>query len=207
MIRKSGASPPVKRSKLACVMPRRAASGHIPATQFGKFAAASRMAEAVIRGWPEAPSSPLQGGGAPSGLGAACGEGADFCPENRLPRKFETPLLPEDWAKALPDSAGSKSSNAAATMVAPVRLFIADAVQRMSCLSAAGTRFRRPCHGFQQLNKGRILSFPPASARGGQGEAAQSPPHIRLCYRLQTGYQRAINAFSFFLVFKARSSP
>src|ERR1700731_5080041 len=123
MMRRSGASPAVKRWKLCCEMLRRAASGHIEATQFGKFAAASRIADAVISGWPEAPSSPLQGGAAPSGPGAACGEGDDFCPEKRLPRKFETPLLPEDWAKALPDiSAGSKSSSATATMVAPVRL-------------------------------------------------------------------------------------
>ena len=33
------------------------------ATQWSKFAAASRIAEAVIRGWPEAPSSPVQGNG------------------------------------------------------------------------------------------------------------------------------------------------
>ena len=52
-----------------------------------KFAAASRIAEAVISGWPEAPSSPLQGGALPAGPGAACGAGPDFgpgrcCPES-----------------------------------------------------------------------------------------------------------------------------
>jgi hypothetical protein len=42
-------------------MLRRAASGHIELTQLSKFAAACRMALAVINGWPEAPSSPLHG--------------------------------------------------------------------------------------------------------------------------------------------------
>src|ERR1700712_2113349 len=107
MMRRSGSSPVVKRSKLACVMPRRAASDHIPATQLGKFAAASRIAEAVIKGWPEAPSSPLQGGGAPSGPGAVCAGLADFDPENRLPRKLETPL---DCAKASEEAAAKNSS-------------------------------------------------------------------------------------------------
>ena len=87
----------MKRWKFSWVMLRRAASGHIPATQFGKFAAASRIADAVIRGWPEAPSSPLQGGGPPSGPGAACGAGADFGPEKMLPKKFETPLPEEGF--------------------------------------------------------------------------------------------------------------
>src|SRR5258707_2866191 len=63
MMRRSGASPAVKRWKLCCEMLRRAASGHIEATQLSKFAAASRIAPAVISGWPEAPSSPLHGGG------------------------------------------------------------------------------------------------------------------------------------------------
>ena len=63
----------MKRSKLARVMFRRAASGHIPATQDSKFAAASRIAAAVIRGWPEAPSSPLHGGAGVEGAGGgAC---------------------------------------------------------------------------------------------------------------------------------------
>ena len=72
MMRRSGVSPAVKRSKLCCEMLRRAASGHIEATQLSKFAAASRIAVAVIRGWPEAPSSPLQGSGALLAAGAAC---------------------------------------------------------------------------------------------------------------------------------------
>ncbi|MEI9926011.1 MAG: hypothetical protein WDN50_23740 [Bradyrhizobium sp.] len=53
----------MKRWKFSCVMLRRAASGHIEATQLSKFAAASRIALAVIKGWPEAPSSPLHGNG------------------------------------------------------------------------------------------------------------------------------------------------
>src|SRR3954452_3040350 len=72
MMRRSGARPAVNRWKLACEMLRRAASGHIEARQLSKFAAASRIADAVISGWPEAPSSPLQGGGAPPPPGAAC---------------------------------------------------------------------------------------------------------------------------------------
>src|SRR6266566_10133553 len=72
MMRKSGSSPAVKRWKLCCEMLRRAASGHIETTQFSKFAAASRIARAVISGWPEAPSSPLQGGAGLLAAGAAC---------------------------------------------------------------------------------------------------------------------------------------
>src|SRR6476620_3970551 len=72
MMRRSGSSPAVKRWKLCCEMLRRAASGHIEATQFSKFAAASRIALAVIRGWPEAPSSPLQGSAALLAAGADC---------------------------------------------------------------------------------------------------------------------------------------
>ncbi len=70
MMRRSGVSPAVKRWKLCGEMPRRAASGHIEATQLSKFAAAWRMALAVIRGWPEAPSSPLHGSGALLAAGA-----------------------------------------------------------------------------------------------------------------------------------------
>jgi len=54
-------------------MLRRAASGHMPATQLLKLAAASRIALAVIRGWPEAPSSPLQGVGLPGIAGCCAG--------------------------------------------------------------------------------------------------------------------------------------
>src|SRR3979411_532808 len=72
MMRRSGVSPAVKRWKLACEMLWRAASGHIEATQLSKFAAASRIAFALISGWPEAPSSPLHGGGALIAAGAPC---------------------------------------------------------------------------------------------------------------------------------------
>src|SRR6516165_1442466 len=43
-------------------MPRRAASGHRPSRQVLKFAAAARIACAVISGWPELPDCPLQSG-------------------------------------------------------------------------------------------------------------------------------------------------
>src|SRR5262245_55186909 len=59
MIRKSGVRSRVASSNVARDTPRRAASGHMPATQFGKLAAAVRIASAVISGWPEAPDSPL----------------------------------------------------------------------------------------------------------------------------------------------------
>src|ERR1700730_7861517 len=105
MMRRSGVRPAVKRWKLSCEMLRRAASGHIEATQLSKFAAASRIADAVIKGWPEAPSSPLQGWGALLGAGApcACAAVAGFWPEKMLPNRFEIPL-PDDWAQARPDA-------------------------------------------------------------------------------------------------------
>src|SRR6266850_5823740 len=86
MMRRSGASPAVKRWKFSCEMLRRAASGHIEATQLSKFAAASRIALAVIKGWPEAPSSPLQGGAAPLAAGAlcACAEVPGRCPDGAV---------------------------------------------------------------------------------------------------------------------------
>src|SRR5438034_1238298 len=134
MMRRSGSSPAVKRSKFAWLTLRRAASGHMAATQFPKFAAACRIAAAVIRGWPDAPSSPLQGGGAPSGPGVGCAWGAlpDFCPGKMLPKKFETPLSLEDWATAGPQiSACPEHSSVAASAIAAVLLVIALAGQRM----------------------------------------------------------------------------
>src|SRR5580704_971236 len=89
-------------------MLRRAASGHIEATQLSKLAAASRIADAVISGWPEAPSSPLQGCGPPApGVGCVGAEGV--CPENRL----ESPP-PEDCARAAPDSSTTTANRTAA---------------------------------------------------------------------------------------------
>src|SRR5436305_10545265 len=81
MMRRSGVRPAVKRWKLACEMLRRAASGHIEATQLSKFAAAWRIADAVISGWPEAPSSPLRGSGAlaAAGGGVLCAGVACAC--------------------------------------------------------------------------------------------------------------------------------
>src|SRR5882757_7372538 len=151
MIRKSGVRPAVKRWKLSWLTPRRWASGHIAATQLPKLAAACRIAEAVISGWPEAPSSPLQGGGAPSGPGVACGAGPDLGPEKILPRKFEIPSLPADWAwDGLIKAAGPEHNSAAAIRIAPVRLLIARSIRPMPCPSVAtNPRGRRPCHGFQ----------------------------------------------------------
>src|SRR5438132_6030801 len=99
-------------------MLRRAASGHIEATQLSKFAAACRIAAAVIRGWPDAPSSPLHGRGPPPGEVCGCAGEAEFDPEKMLPNKFDSPL-PEDCALAAPDI-----SMAAATTARAARAFI-----------------------------------------------------------------------------------
>src|ERR1700682_2772411 len=141
MMRRSGASPAVKRWKLSCEMLRRAASGHIEATQLSKFAAASRIAEAVISGWPEAPSSPLQGGGAPVPAGAdgACAEVSVGLPEKMLPNRFGSPP-PDDCAQA-----SSARSSAAARTSAPVRLAIDVPARRMSRLKLP---FQKALSGF-----------------------------------------------------------
>src|SRR5450631_1721507 len=126
-------------------MLRRAASGHIAATQVPKFAAASRIAPAVIRGWPEAPSSPLQGGAAPPAAGAVWagaevpGGGPDGAvgpafgaePVKMLSKKFRNPP-PEDCARASP-----ASSSAAAMMTALVRPFADVLVRRAMSLTRA----------------------------------------------------------------------
>src|ERR1700712_49692 len=137
------------------------------------------MAEAVIKGWPEAPSSPLQGG-APSGPGAAC-TGADFCPENRLPRKFETPLPPGDCPRA-----GAENTTAAATKIAPVRLLIADAVQRMSCLSAAGTVSEGLVTVSNSLTKARFCCFRRLPQGAGGPAGSSHPPLLPAANRLPT---------------------
>src|SRR5229473_5101686 len=126
-------------------MLRRAASGHIAATQVPKFAAASRIAPAVIKGWPEAPSSPLQGGAAPPAAGAVCA-GAEVpggCPDGALwpafgtdpvkmlSKKFRNPP-PEDCARASP-----ASSSAAAMMTALVRIFADGPIRRVMSLTRA----------------------------------------------------------------------
>src|SRR5579863_8867672 len=94
-------------------MLRRAASGHIPATQLSKFAAASRIAAAVIKGWPEAPSSPLHSDD-PLGTGP-WGIEPVWLPLlllKILPRKSRG--FPEDWANA-----AAEQSSVAANVIAP----------------------------------------------------------------------------------------
>jgi len=117
MMRRSGVSPAVKRWKLSWVMLRRAASGHMPATQVLKLAAASRIALAVIRGWPEAPSSPLQGvaEGLP-GTAGGCAGWSDFWPEKMPPNRLESPP-PDCWAVAGP-AAKKAATSAAASRIA-----------------------------------------------------------------------------------------
>src|SRR5882724_989933 len=104
-------------------MLRRAASGHIEATQLSKFAAASRIALAVISGWPEAPSSPLHGGGALLAAGGVPCAGAAVWPPLEgepvkvLSNKARGPLPPDACAQA-----SAPTSSATATMAAPVPL-------------------------------------------------------------------------------------
>ena len=126
------------------------------------------MALAVIKGWPEAPSSPLQGGGAdgaPSGAGAACacGEAADFCPEKMLPRKFDTPL-PDDWANAWPDS------SIAATMIAAALLFAGPAFAQSSGGNGVSNFFGNIFSG------PKSTTAPPAQAATGTDGAPSAPP-------------------------------
>ena len=142
-------------------MLRRAASGHIEATQLSKFAAASRIADAVIRGWPEAPSSPLQGKAAPAPAGAAwaCAEvpgrraggmvwpPLESEPVKMLPNRLKGPPPPEDCACAPP-----QAINAAATIIALVRPFAKNPVRRVMFHPHHPNTFpafRRPCRGFQ----------------------------------------------------------
>src|ERR1700730_17517419 len=107
-------------------MLRRAASGHIEATQLSKFAAASRIALAVIKGWPEAPSSPLHGSGPlPAAPGGADGAGWPDEPLKILPRKSSGPP-PEDCARPPP-----QNSSAAARITTPVRTFAAGSIGRV----------------------------------------------------------------------------
>ncbi len=73
MIRRSGVRPAVAASKAARETPRRSASGHSPARQLPKLAAAARIASAVIVGWPDEPDSPLHSGAALAGAGTAGG--------------------------------------------------------------------------------------------------------------------------------------
>src|ERR1700689_2758050 len=103
-------------------MLRRGASGHIEATQLSKFAAASRIALAVISGWPEAPSSPLQGWGPPV-PGVACGGVPAFGPEKILPNRLGSP--PEDCARASP-----AHSNAAAIPIAAASALVRACIDR-----------------------------------------------------------------------------
>ena len=85
-----------------------------------KFAAASRIACAVINGWPEPPSSPLQGSGADEvaeGEGAApgCGAGALALPGEIEPVKILSNRLNGDCASAAPDPSATPHSAAAIT--------------------------------------------------------------------------------------------
>src|SRR5215470_18973160 len=99
-------------------MLRRAASGHMPATQFWKLAAASRMALAVIKGWPEAPSSPLQGvaEGLPGTAGCCCAGASDFWPEKMPPNRPDKPL--PDCCACAGEAARAATTSAAASKFA-----------------------------------------------------------------------------------------
>src|SRR5262245_49965112 len=76
MIRRSGVSPARLASNTVRGTPRRSASGQSAARQPRKLAAAVRIACAVIKGWLEAPDSPLHSGAAASAAGAVAAPGA-----------------------------------------------------------------------------------------------------------------------------------
>src|SRR5216684_1808847 len=170
-------------------MLRRAASDHIEATQVPKFAAASRIAPAVIKGWPEAPSSPLQGGAPPPVAAAVCA-GADApggCPDGALwpafgtepvkmlSKKFRNPP-PEDWARASP------SSSAAAMMTAWVRIFADGPVRRAMSLTRASLDIQ-PSGGLvtvsNSLTRARFCVGNLAFERPGAGASSDRNKHQR----------------------------
>src|SRR5437868_2797129 len=71
MMRRSGVSPWTYFSKLARETLRLAASGHMPSRQDSNFAAALRIADDSMSGWPDEPDSPLHSfGGSAAGAGA-----------------------------------------------------------------------------------------------------------------------------------------
>src|ERR1700741_3993710 len=143
-------------------MLRRAASGHMPAMQLSKLEAACRIASAVIRGWPEAPSSPLQGKGplgkgplgkGPFGAGpllpGTCAGALALAPENSPPNRLERPPPLCDCARAcpgpratIPTMAATKSALALLRAKGSLRLAI-------SHLFLRNQAFRRPLPGFQ----------------------------------------------------------
>ena len=207
-MRRSGVRPAVKRSKLAAVMLRRAASGHIAATQLSKFAAASRIALAVISGWPEAPSSPLHGGGGPSGPGAACGAGAGVsgrrrcCRESSKSRcrRIERALRP-DISAAWPEHSQRGRDHDRAGSFAIAVPSIACRVRPLPKNPAS----EGPVTVSNSLTE---AGFCCRGCRPRKGQAKRSASYIRLCSRLQTGYQRAIKALSsFHRLFKAPDIP
>ena len=80
MIRRSGVKDAVAVSNTRREMPRRAANGQTRSMQPWKFAAAARIAAAVINGWPEAPDSPDHSG-APVWVRAVTGGMVPVVPE------------------------------------------------------------------------------------------------------------------------------
>src|SRR3954451_19430532 len=132
MIRRSGVRPVVKRWKLACEMLRRGAAGHIHTTPISELGAASRIADAVINGWPEAPSSPVQGNGALADPGAGCigaagvvGPAFNSEPVKRFSRKLLGPPLADSARVSLPTSSTPRTIAALArrfTIIAVLRI-------------------------------------------------------------------------------------
>src|SRR5579871_5651301 len=171
MMRKSGVSPAVKRLKLSSLMPRRAASGHMPATQRSKLPAASRIADAVIRGWPDAPSSPLQGA-LPDGTGSVAG--SVFGPEKMPPNRLDNPP-PEDCA-----SARSAHSKRAATMVAATSAF---------AKALIGSLMSPPLAAEFRLSGGPASVARAVSKSLTKLQIFHQGQRLRLCCGAQNGYQ------------------
>jgi hypothetical protein len=93
-------------------------------------------------------------------------------------------------------------NNAAAMMIAPARLVVTRSV--MPYPSAASIPVSEgPATVSNSLTEAGFCR----RARFPQGEAKQSVPYIRLCSRMQTGYQRAIKALSPFPKFLISKAP
>ena len=211
-MRKSGASPAVKRSKFCW--------RDVAACGIGPHRGDAILK--ICRGLPDrgcrhqgmAGGAVLAAPGRRTAVraGRGCGAGADFWPEKMIAEKVRNSVA-GGLSTGLADKgglAGTQQRRRDYDRAGPIghRSFSqthAVSVRRFS------PRFRRPCHGFQQLNKGGISLSPPPGARGGEKAQARHPaPYIRLCSGLQTGYQRAIKALSCYrksLISKASDIP
>jgi hypothetical protein len=119
MMRRSGVSPATLASNTALVTPRRSAKGQSPARQLRKFAAAARIASAVIKGWPEEPDSPLHSG---TGADGEAADGGGGCVTVPVAAGAELKLKRERMSKPCPSTGAAVA--AVASAAAPRRLIV-----------------------------------------------------------------------------------